>query len=113
MSESTQPYPQNHGSEDGYGQVPDPSLQMDDSPEASALRSGLSFGTNPLFAKDDEDRVKTLEGRDAMELSQYWESHVEDPTARAMITNLFQGMTGQRWVEMLTSSDAEAAELIL
>ena len=48
-----------------------------------------------------------------MELSQYWESHVEDPTARAMITNLFQGMTGQRWVEMLTSSDAEAAELLL
>ena len=73
MSSNTHPYPQNDGSEDGDGQVPDPSLQMDGSPEASALRSGLSFGSNPLFAGDEEERVpKTLEGRDAEELSLYW-----------------------------------------
>ena len=54
-----------------------------------------------------------LEGRDAEELSLYWASRVTCEQARATITNLFQGMTGQRWVEMLTSSDAESAELLL
>ena len=114
MSSHTHPYTQIDGSEDGDGQVPDPSLQMDGSPEASALRSGLSFGSNPLFAGDEEERVpKTLEGRDAEELSLYWASRVTDESACAMIIKLFQGMTGQRWVEMLTSSDAESAELLL
>ena len=114
MSSHTHPYTQNDGSEDGDGQVPDPSLQMDGSPEASALRSGLSFGSNPLFAADEEERVpRTLEGRDAEELSLYWASRVTDESACAMIIKLFQGMTGQRWVEMLTSSDAESAELLL
>ena len=54
-----------------------------------------------------------LEGRDAEELSLYWASRVTCEQARDTITNLFQGMTGQRWVEMLTSSDAESAELLL
>ena len=55
MSAVTIPYSQNDGSEDGDGQVPDPSLQMNGSTPASALRSELSFGSNPLFA-GDEDR---------------------------------------------------------
>ena len=54
-----------------------------------------------------------LEGRDAEELSLYWASRVTCEQARATITRLFPGMTGQRWVEMLTSSDAELAELLL
>jgi len=112
MSSVTIPYAQNDGSEDGDGQVPDPSLQMNGSTPASALRSELSFGSNPLFA-GDEDRPRMLEGRDAEELSLYWASRVTCEQARDTITNLFQGMTGQRWVEMLTSSDAESAELLL
>ena len=54
-----------------------------------------------------------LEGRDAEELSLYWESRVTCEQARATITEMFQGMTGQRWVEILTSSDAESAEMLL
>ena len=112
MSSVTIPYSQNDGSEDGDGQVPDPSLQMNGSTPASALRSELSFGSNPLFA-GDEEMPKMLEGRDAEELSLYWASRVTCEQARATITKLFQGMTGQRWVEMLTSSDAESSELLL
>ena len=68
MSSVPIPYAQNDGSEDGDGQVPDldPSLQMNGSTPASALRSELSFGSNPLFA-GDEERPKMLEGRDVGE----------------------------------------------
>ena len=85
MSSGAIPYAQNDGSEDGDGQVPDPSLHMNGSTPASALRSELSFGSNPLFA-GDEDRPRMLEGRDAEELSQYWESRVKCEQARATIT---------------------------
>ena len=54
MSSGAIPYAQNDGSEDGDGQVPDPSLQMNGSTPASALRSELSFGSNPLFAGDED-----------------------------------------------------------
>ena len=110
MSSPTMSYPQNDGSEDGGGQVPDPSLRMNGSTPASELRAW--FGSNPLFAVDEE-RPKMLEGRDAEELSLYWESRATCEQARATITELFQGMTGQRWVEILTSSDAESAEMLL
>ena len=110
MSSGTIPYAQNDGSEDGDGQVPDPSLHMNGSTPASEL--GAWYRSNPLFAVDEE-RPKMLEGRDAEELSLYWASRVNCEQARDTITNLFPGMTGQRWVEMLTSSDAESAELLL
>ena len=76
---------QNDGSEDSDGQVPDPSMQMGGSPPTSALRSALSFGTNPLFA-GDEEVPKALEWRDAEELSLYWISRVIDERARACVT---------------------------
>ena len=75
MSSPTMSYPQNDGSEDGGGQVPDPSLHMNGSTPASELRAEMAFGSNPLFA-GDEERPKMLEGRDAEELSLYWESRV-------------------------------------
>ena len=85
MSSATIPYAQNDGSEDGDGRVPDPSLQMNGSTPASALRSELSFGSNPLFA-GDEEMPKMLEGRDAEELSLYWAPRVTCEQARATIT---------------------------
>ena len=42
---------------------------------ASALKSELSYGSNPLFA-GDEGMLKTLGGRDAEEPSLYWASRV-------------------------------------
>ena len=104
-----------HGSEEDddnapSAQTPDPD---DTDPFASARRSGYSFVSSPGFTGGDDEQPKTLESRDADEMLVYWTLRVASEQARARIINLFQGMTGMQWIEMLTSSDGKVTEMLL
>ena len=93
----------NHGSEEDddnapSAQIPDPD---NTDPFASARKSEYSFGSSP-GSTGDNGQPKTLESRDADEMLVYWISRVACEKARAKIINLFHGMTGMQWIEMLT-----------
>ena len=63
--------------------------------------------------RDTYNGILTLESRDADEMLVYWISRVACEKARAKIINLFHGMTGMQWIEMLTSSDGNMTEMLL
>ena len=108
------PFNSNHGSEEDDDNATSAQTPVPDTADtfASARRSAYSFGSSPEFTGDNE-RPKTLGSRDADEMLVYWNSRVAGEQARAKIINLFHGMTGMQWIEMLTSSDGKVTEMLL
>ena len=92
-----------HGSEEDDDNVPSAQTHDQDTADtfASARKSAFSFGSSPEFT-DDNERPKTLGSRDADEMIVYWNTRVASERARVKIINLFHGMTGMQWIEMLT-----------